>query len=118
MSHFRNGCSAWERNDNFGSFTELGSGLAPTLLPHRRLSTFDGRPTNRTSDTEMGDYGINLLKGALGSGSGLAAGKSTSRPFKKKNVPSLAQYIQSDACQNIYLMVISSRNSFRGLREA
>jgi hypothetical protein len=50
----------------------------------------------------MDDYGINLLKSVLGSG------KSSSRPFKKKDVPSLAQYIKSDACQNIYLMVILS----------
>ena len=52
----------------------------------------------------MGNYGIDLLDSVLGSGSG----KSTSGPFKKKDVPSLAKYIQSDACQKIYFMVISS----------
>jgi hypothetical protein len=60
----------------------------------------------------MDDYGVDLLKEALGSGSasGRAAGKSSSRPFKfkKKDVPSLAQFIQSDACRKIYFMVISS----------
>ena len=52
----------------------------------------------------MGDSGINRLARALGlgSGSGQAADKS---PFKKKDVPSLAQYIKSDACRKIYLMV-------------
>jgi hypothetical protein len=61
----------------------------------------------------MDDYGVDLLKSALGSDSGRSAGKSSSRPFKKKDVPSLAQFIQSDACGKICLMVIfSSRNSF------
>ena len=57
----------------------------------------------------MGDSGINRLARALGlgsgSGSGQAADKSNSRPFKKQDVPSLAQYIQSDACKKVHLMV-------------
>jgi hypothetical protein len=55
----------------------------------------------------MGDSGINRLARALGlgSGSGHAADKSSSQPFKKKDVPSLAQYIQSDACREVHLMV-------------
>jgi hypothetical protein len=59
----------------------------------------------------MGDSGINRLARALGlgsgsgSGSGQAADKSSLRPFKKKDVPSLAQYIQSDTCKKVHLMV-------------
>ena len=55
----------------------------------------------------MDDSGINRLARALGlgSGSGHAADKSSSRPFKKKDVPSLARYIQSDACRKVHLMV-------------
>lgn len=55
----------------------------------------------------MDDSAINRLARALGLGSGSshAADKSSSRPFKKKDVPSLAQYIKSDACRKIYLMV-------------
>ncbi len=61
-----------------------------------------------TSETSMSDSGIDRLARALGMGSGSsrAADKSSSRPFKKKDVPSLAQYIQSDTCRKIYLMVI------------
>jgi len=55
----------------------------------------------------MGDSGINRLARALGLGSGSSqhADKSSSQPFKKKDVPSLAQYIQSDACGKVHLMV-------------
>jgi len=56
----------------------------------------------------MGNSDIDRLARALGLGSGsgrAAADKSSSRPFKKKDVPSLAQYIQSDTCKKIYLMV-------------
>jgi hypothetical protein len=55
----------------------------------------------------MGDSSINRLARALGlgSGSGQHADKSTSRPFKKRDVPSLAQYIQSDACGKVHLLV-------------
>lgn len=58
----------------------------------------------------MGNSDIDRLARALGLGSGSgrgrdAADKSNSRPFKKKDVPSLAQYIQSDTCKKIYLMV-------------
>ena len=61
----------------------------------------------------MGNSDIDRLARALGLGSGSgrgreprdAADKSSSRPFKKKDVPSLAQYIQSDTCKKIYLMV-------------
>ncbi len=60
----------------------------------------------------MDDYGIDLLQEALHStassdGPG-PTGHSGSRPFKKKDVPSLAKYIQSDACRKIYLMVFPS----------
>jgi hypothetical protein len=55
----------------------------------------------------MGDSGFDRLARALGlgSGSGHAADKTSSRLFKKKDVPSLAQYIQSDACRKVHLMV-------------
>jgi len=55
----------------------------------------------------MSDSGIGRLARALVPGfvSGQAADKSGSRPFKKKDVSSLAQYIQSDACKNVQLMV-------------
>jgi hypothetical protein len=52
----------------------------------------------------MDDSSISRLARALGLGS-QAAEKSSSRPFKKKDVPSLAQYIQSDACRKVHLMV-------------
>jgi hypothetical protein len=78
--------------------------------PTRQLSTSNGQPTNHISETAMGDSGLNRLARALGlgSGSGSAAADKTSSsslPFKKKDVPSLAQYIQSDACGKIHLMV-------------
>jgi hypothetical protein len=55
----------------------------------------------------MGDSGIDRLARALGLGSGpsRAADKSSSTPFKKKDAPSLARYIQSDACRKVHLMV-------------
>lgn len=55
----------------------------------------------------MADSSIDRLARALGlgSGSGHAADKSSSRPFKKKDVPSLARYIKSDACRKVHLMV-------------
>jgi hypothetical protein len=55
----------------------------------------------------MGESGIDRLARALGlgSGSGHAADKSSSRPFKKKDVPSLALYVQSDTCRKVHLMV-------------
>lgn len=59
----------------------------------------------------MSDSGINRLARALGMGSSSGSGqleatdKSSSRPFKKKDVPSLAQYIQSDTCKKVHLMV-------------
>ena len=59
----------------------------------------------------MDDYGIDLLQEALhstaSSGPG-PTGPSESLPFKKKDVPSLAKYIQSDACRKICLMVFPS----------
>ena len=77
--------------------------------PTRQLSTSNVQPTDHTSDTAMGESGIDRLARALGlgsgSGSGQATDKSSSRPFKKKDVPSLAQYIQSDACKKVHLMV-------------
>jgi len=67
----------------------------------------------------MGDSGIDRLVRALGlgsgSGSGHAADKSSSRPFKKKDVPSLAQYIQSDACGEIYLMLGAGVSTSAGI---
>lgn len=81
--------------------SELDRTAQSTLSP--TTFSFDDRPTNHISDTAMGDYGIDLLKSVLGSGH-----KSSSQPFKKKDVPSLAQYIKSDACQTIHLMVILS----------
>ena len=82
--------------------THGSSDLDRTTQPTPSLTafSFDGWPTNHTPDTAMDDYGIDLLKSVLGSGH-----KSSSRPFKKKDVPSLAQYIKSDACQTIHLMV-------------
>jgi len=57
----------------------------------------------------MSDSGFDRLARALGlssvSGPGHAADKTSSRPFKKKDVPSLVQYIQSDACRKVHLMV-------------
>jgi hypothetical protein len=52
----------------------------------------------------MGDSALDRLARALGRGS-VSADKSSSRPLKKKDVPSLAQYIQSDACRKVHLMV-------------
>jgi hypothetical protein len=83
------------------------SGYHLSLSPTRQLSTFNGKPTNHRSETAMSESGMDRLARALGLGSGSrhAADKSSSRPFKKKDVPSLAQYIQSDACRKIHLMV-------------
>ena len=55
----------------------------------------------------MGDSSISRLARALGlgSGSGQQADKSSSQPFKKRDVPSLAQFIQSDTCRKVHLMV-------------
>jgi hypothetical protein len=61
----------------------------------------------------MDDYGIDLLQEALRSAAGSGpgpTGRSESRPFKKKDVPSLAKYMQSDTCRKIYLMVFPSWN--------
>jgi hypothetical protein len=66
----------------------------------------------------MDDYGIDLLQEALRSTKSgpKPTNKSGSRPFKKKDVPSLAKYIQSDACRKIYFMVICLiLKLFRGL---
>lgn len=76
--------------------------LSPS--PTRQLSTLNGQPTNHTSETVMGDSTLDRLARALGRGS-VSADKSSSRPFKKKDVPSLAQYIRSDACRKVHLMV-------------
>jgi hypothetical protein len=59
----------------------------------------------------MDDYGIDLMKEVLGYRKPTKSdGKS--RPFEKKDVPSLAKFIKSDACRKIYLMVILSCNPF------
>lgn len=60
----------------------------------------------------MGDYGADLRAEALGSTAKPSKPVSSPLPFPKKDVPSLAKYIQSDACQKIYLMVIRSRNIY------
>jgi hypothetical protein len=57
----------------------------------------------------MDDYGVDLLEEAIGSSATPSDPISSSRPFAKKDVPSLAKYIESNACQQIYLMVIRSR---------
>lgn len=60
----------------------------------------------------MDDYGVDLLEEALGSTAEPSKPVSRSHPFAKKDVPSLAKYIESDACQRIYLMVNRSRNIY------
>lgn len=62
----------------------------------------------------MDDYGVDLLEEALGSTAKPSEPKpvSSSHPFAEKDVPSLAKYIESDACQQIYLMVIRSRSIY------
>jgi hypothetical protein len=65
-------------------------------------------PLSGESETTMGDYGVDLLQEALGLSEPSGPGPSNSRLFEKKDVPSVAKYIQSDACRKIYLMVISS----------
>jgi hypothetical protein len=66
----------------------------------------------------MDKYGLDLLEDlrariATNSGQGPTgnSAKANSKPFKfkKKDVPSLAQYIQSDECRKIYLMVFIIR---------
>jgi hypothetical protein len=70
------------------------------------LSTFKGQPTDYTYETAIGDSGIDRLTRALGLGSSsTSANKSSSRPFKKRDIPSLAQCIQLDAFREIHLMV-------------
>ncbi len=54
----------------------------------------------------MDDYGVDLLEEALGPSARSSKPVSGSRPFVKKDVPSLAKYIESDECRQIYLMVI------------
>lgn len=65
----------------------------------------------------MGDSGIDRLARALGlgSGSGQHTNKSSSRPFKKKDVPSLAQYIRSDACRKVHLMLGAGVSTSAGI---
>lgn len=55
----------------------------------------------------MDDYGIDLLKEALGSGATDRSSRRgpTGRLFETNDVTSLAKYLKSDACENIYLMV-------------
>jgi hypothetical protein len=62
----------------------------------------------------MDEYGVDLLEDlrirtAANSGQdptgNSESAKATPFKFKKKDVPSLAQYIQSDGCRKIYLMV-------------
>jgi len=62
----------------------------------------------------MDEYGIDLLEDlrirtAANTGHGPTGNSAKARPFKfkKKDVPSLAQYIQSDGCRKIYVMVFS-----------
>jgi hypothetical protein len=56
----------------------------------------------------MDDYGVDLLEEAIGSSATPSDPVSSSHPFAKKDVPSLARYIESDACRQIYLMVQAS----------
>ena len=60
----------------------------------------------------MDDYGVDLLAEALGSTAKPSKPVSHSHPFARKDVPSLAKYIESDSCKQIYLMVIRSRNIY------
>jgi hypothetical protein len=60
----------------------------------------------------MDDYGVDLLAETLGSAAEPSNPVSNSHLFAQKDVPSLAKYIESDACRQIYLMVIRSRNIY------
>ncbi|KAH8984308.1 Sir2 family histone deacetylase Hst2 [Lactarius akahatsu] len=51
------------------------------------------------------DRPVDLLEEALGSRARSSKPVSRSHPFAKKDVPSLAKYIESDACRQIYLML-------------
>lgn len=62
--------------------------------------------------TTMDDYGVDLLEEAVGSSAAPPSKSVSSPPFAKKDVPSLARYIESDACRQIYLMVIRPRNIY------
>ncbi|KAI9465077.1 Sir2 family histone deacetylase Hst2 [Lactarius psammicola] len=53
----------------------------------------------------MDDYGVDLLEEALGSNARSSKPVSSSHPFAKQDVPSLAKYIESDACRQIYFML-------------
>jgi len=62
----------------------------------------------------MDSYGIDLLKEVLGSRKSTKSdGKS--RPFEKKDVPSLAKFIKSDACGKIYLMLGAGISTSAGI---
>jgi NAD-dependent histone deacetylase SIR2 len=63
----------------------------------------------------MDDYGVDLLEEALGSKHSSSKPISSSRPFVKKDVPSLAKYIESDACQQIYLMLGAGVSTSAGI---
>ncbi|KAI0278281.1 hypothetical protein BGY98DRAFT_1186663 [Russula aff. rugulosa BPL654] len=57
----------------------------------------------------MGDSGIDRLTRALGLGSSsTSVNKSSSRPFKKRDIPSLAQYFQSDAFREVHLCLVQA----------
>lgn len=63
----------------------------------------------------MDDYGVDLLEEALGSGARPTKPVSSSHPFARKDVPSLAEYIKSDACRQIYLMLGAGVSTSAGI---
>ncbi|KAI0248635.1 DHS-like NAD/FAD-binding domain-containing protein [Lactifluus subvellereus] len=68
----------------------------------------------------MDDYGIDLLAEALGSdATDRSSGRGpTGRPqrlFERNDVTSLAKYIKSDACKNIYLMLGAGVSTSAGI---
>jgi hypothetical protein len=70
----------------------------------------------------MDEYGVDLLedlriRSTANSGRGPTGDSAGSRPFKfkKKDVPTLAEYMQSDGCRKVYLMVFIIPNLVWGL---
>jgi len=63
----------------------------------------------------MDDYGVDLPAEALGSTAEPSKPASKSHPFARKDVPSLAKYIESDACRQIYLMLGAGVSTSAGI---
>ncbi|KAI9443519.1 DHS-like NAD/FAD-binding domain-containing protein [Lactarius indigo] len=63
----------------------------------------------------MDDYGVDLPKEAPGSSARSSKPVSGSHPFAKKDIPSLAKYIESDACRQIYLMLGAGISTSAGI---